>query len=137
AAFSIEPGTVRTAMAESALDGEAGRRWLPWFREVFDQGRGVPPGQAARLVALLASGKVDALSGRFPTVADDAVALAERVARGRSDDFRRPRLGQLVKRDGRAWSPRSRPAAGSRMNRAAVRPSPPEPVGRALESGGQ
>jgi NAD(P)-dependent dehydrogenase (short-subunit alcohol dehydrogenase family) len=60
--FAIEPGTVRTAMADYALQSEAGRRWLPWFKEIFEQGRDVPPEHAARLVTLLASGRADTLS---------------------------------------------------------------------------
>jgi NAD(P)-dependent dehydrogenase (short-subunit alcohol dehydrogenase family) len=92
--FSIEPGTVRTDMAEYALGSEEGRRWMPWFRDNFEQGRGVPPDHAVRLVILLASGRADALSGRFFTVADDVIELAEQIASGRSDDFLRLRLGQ-------------------------------------------
>jgi NAD(P)-dependent dehydrogenase (short-subunit alcohol dehydrogenase family) len=38
--FAIEPGTVRTDMAEYALGSEEGRRWMPWFRDNFEQGRG-------------------------------------------------------------------------------------------------
>lgn len=34
-AFAIEPGTVRTDMAEFALESsEEGRRWMPWFRDI-------------------------------------------------------------------------------------------------------
>jgi NAD(P)-dependent dehydrogenase (short-subunit alcohol dehydrogenase family) len=77
--FAIEPGTVRTAMAEYALDSEAGRKWLPWFRDIFEQGRDVPPEHAARLVTLLASGRADALSGRFFTVADDVLGMVGRA----------------------------------------------------------
>jgi NAD(P)-dependent dehydrogenase (short-subunit alcohol dehydrogenase family) len=77
--FAIEPGTVRTAMAEYALDSEAGKKWMPWFRDIFERGEDVPPDRAARLVTLLASGRVDALSGRFFTVHDDLLGLLERV----------------------------------------------------------
>src|SRR5204863_8622359 len=64
--FAIQPGTVRTAMAEEALTSEAGRRWLPWFRESFEQGRDVPPEVAARLVLFLAAGQGDTLLRSFP-----------------------------------------------------------------------
>jgi NAD(P)-dependent dehydrogenase (short-subunit alcohol dehydrogenase family)/uncharacterized protein (DUF952 family) len=80
--FAIEPGTVRTEMAESVLGSEEGRRWLPWLRAIFEQGRDVTPDRAVRLVTLIASGLVDALSGRFFTVADDVLGLAERAVRG-------------------------------------------------------
>jgi NAD(P)-dependent dehydrogenase (short-subunit alcohol dehydrogenase family) len=84
--FAIEPGTIRTAMAESTLESDAVRRWLPWLRDVFDQGRDVAPEQAVRLVLLLASGRADALSGRFLTIADDVLELAQRALRGELDD---------------------------------------------------
>jgi NAD(P)-dependent dehydrogenase (short-subunit alcohol dehydrogenase family) len=90
--FAIEPGTVRTAMAESVLALDAGRRWLPWLSDVFDQGRDVPPGRAADLVRLLASGRADALSGRFFTIADDVLGLAEQARRGGLDDLQTLRL---------------------------------------------
>jgi NAD(P)-dependent dehydrogenase (short-subunit alcohol dehydrogenase family) len=77
--FAIEPGTVRTSMAEHALESEEGRRWMPWFGEIFQRGDDVPPEHAGDLVVLLASGRADALSGRFFTIKDDVVGLAERA----------------------------------------------------------
>jgi NAD(P)-dependent dehydrogenase (short-subunit alcohol dehydrogenase family) len=68
AAFAIEPGTVRTAMAEQLLGSETGRRWLPWFQEIFENRRDVSAGPAERLVLHLASGECDALSGHFLSV---------------------------------------------------------------------
>jgi NAD(P)-dependent dehydrogenase (short-subunit alcohol dehydrogenase family) len=76
-AFSISPGTVATAMAEYSRDSEAGKKWLPWFQKIFENGLNVPPGRAARLVAQLASGKMDALSGRYFAVSDDLDALLQ------------------------------------------------------------
>jgi len=73
--FAIEPGTVRTAMAESALKSSR----LPWLGEVFKRGEDVPPSHAADLVILLASGQADALSGRFVTIKDDAAGLVEKA----------------------------------------------------------
>ncbi len=77
--FAIEPGTVRTAMAEHALKSEEGQRWLPWFGEIFKQGADVPPNHVADLVVMLASGRSDALSGRFFTIKDDVVGLVDRA----------------------------------------------------------
>jgi len=77
--FAIDPGTVRTAMSQHLLESEAGKKWLPWFRKLFDQGRDVPPEKAAQLVVHLASGGADALSGRFLGVADDLPKLLERL----------------------------------------------------------
>jgi NAD(P)-dependent dehydrogenase (short-subunit alcohol dehydrogenase family) len=77
--FAIDPGTVRTAMTQHVLESEAGKKWLPWFRKLFDQGRDVPPEKAAQLVVHLASGRADALSGRFLGVADDLPKLLEQL----------------------------------------------------------
>jgi NAD(P)-dependent dehydrogenase (short-subunit alcohol dehydrogenase family) len=77
--FAIEPGTVRTSMAEYALESEEGRLWMSWFGEIFKRGEDVPPDHAADLVVLLASGRADALSGRFFTIKDDVVGLAARA----------------------------------------------------------
>jgi NAD(P)-dependent dehydrogenase (short-subunit alcohol dehydrogenase family) len=92
--FAIEPGTVRTDMAEFALNSEHGRRWIPWFRDVFEQKRDVPPEHAAHLVTLLASGRADALSGRFFTVADDVLGMVERAEREGLGDSQNLRLIQ-------------------------------------------
>src|SRR5215471_11857164 len=51
--FAIEPGTVRTAMAQTALESEAGSKWLPWFGKLFEAGRDVPPDDAVNLVLRL------------------------------------------------------------------------------------
>jgi len=77
--FAIDPGTVRTAMSQHLLESEAGKKWLPWFRKLFDQGRDVPPEKAAELVVHLASGRADALAGRFLGVADDLPKLLEQL----------------------------------------------------------
>ena len=88
--FAFQPGTVRTAMAEEALASEAGRRWLPWFREYFEQGRDVSPEVAARLVLFLASGRADALSGRFLDACADYVHMAEEADRAQKQSEPRP-----------------------------------------------
>jgi NAD(P)-dependent dehydrogenase (short-subunit alcohol dehydrogenase family) len=77
--FAIDPGTVRTALSQYVLESEAGKKWLPWFRKLFDQGRDVPPEKAAQLVVHLASGRADALSGRFLGVTDDLPKLLEQL----------------------------------------------------------
>jgi len=85
--FTISPGTVRTAMAEHVLQSEAGKKWLPWFRKLFDRGRDVPAEKAAQLVVQLASGRADALSGRFIDVSDDLAKLLERLDEVKSDNL--------------------------------------------------
>jgi NAD(P)-dependent dehydrogenase (short-subunit alcohol dehydrogenase family) len=84
--FAIHPGTVRTPMNDHVLQAHADalKQWAPWFRKVFVEGRDDPPEPAARLVVALASGRADALSGRFITVRDDLddlIARADAIAR--------------------------------------------------------
>ena len=43
AVFAMGPGTVRTAMSEYSLNSPEGRTWLPWFRDIFEEGRDLPP----------------------------------------------------------------------------------------------
>jgi NAD(P)-dependent dehydrogenase (short-subunit alcohol dehydrogenase family) len=86
-AFAVQPGTVRTALTEQAMSSEAGRRWLPWLRESFERGQDVPPEVAARLILFLASGRGDALSGRFLDACSDYARLAGEAERVREEDL--------------------------------------------------
>jgi len=63
--FAIQPGTVRTAMAEELMQSASGKRWLPWFKKIFDEKRDDSSVPGQNLVLYLASGEADALSGRF------------------------------------------------------------------------
>lgn len=63
--FAVHPGTVRTAMAEELMASEAGDRWLPWFRRIFEDGEDEPVEPAVELIIHLASGAADARSGGF------------------------------------------------------------------------
>jgi NAD(P)-dependent dehydrogenase (short-subunit alcohol dehydrogenase family) len=73
--FAMGPGTVRTSMAEHSLRSSDGRKWLPWFKQIFDQGLDVPAERPSRLVLELASGRADSLSGRFLSIWDDLDSL--------------------------------------------------------------
>jgi NAD(P)-dependent dehydrogenase (short-subunit alcohol dehydrogenase family) len=77
--FVIAPGTTRTAMSEHSLTSEEGRRWIPWFGRIFTEKVDVPMSRPVQLIVDLASGRADALSGRFLTVFDDLDALLARV----------------------------------------------------------
>jgi NAD(P)-dependent dehydrogenase (short-subunit alcohol dehydrogenase family) len=94
--FAMQPGTVRTAMAQDALESEEGRRWLPWLQEIFEQGVDVPPDRAARLVLFLASGRADALTGRFFCVEESAERVVEHAERVLQEDLNVLRLRTLV-----------------------------------------
>jgi NAD(P)-dependent dehydrogenase (short-subunit alcohol dehydrogenase family) len=79
AVFAIQPGTVRTAMSEELMHSEAGARWLPWFRRIFDEGLDDSPEQGVELIKSLASGKADRLSGRFFIAPGDPEEMAKRA----------------------------------------------------------
>src|SRR5258708_6093259 len=70
AVFAMGPGTVRTAMSEHSLYSPEGKQWLPWFRDIFDEGRDLPAERPAALLRDLTSGRADALSGRFIVPSD-------------------------------------------------------------------
>jgi NAD(P)-dependent dehydrogenase (short-subunit alcohol dehydrogenase family) len=71
ALISIAPGTIRTHMTEHSLNSPEGRRWIPWFQRIFDEGLDLPAERPAALVVALASGKYDALSGLYLSPFDD------------------------------------------------------------------
>lgn len=81
ALFSVAPGTVRTSMSMHSLTSVEGRRWIPWYERIFEEGLDLPPKRPAAMVAALASGRYDALSGLYLSSHDDLDALlAERAA---------------------------------------------------------
>lgn len=82
AVFAVQPGLVRTALTEgSALSNAAlaGQEIGLGLRIAFEEGYDEPPDRCARLVLQLASGKADALSGRFVDIYDDIDELIARV----------------------------------------------------------
>jgi 3-oxoacyl-[acyl-carrier protein] reductase len=86
--FTITPGLFRTALTEHLMTSEAGRRWLP------DVGRGrwVEAEEVERLVRFVASGRADALSGRFLHALDDLDDLAARADEIAQEDLFSVRL---------------------------------------------
>jgi NAD(P)-dependent dehydrogenase (short-subunit alcohol dehydrogenase family) len=93
--FAVDPGTVRTAMAEYLLESAEGQRWLPWFSGIFEEGHDVRAERVAQLAVTLASGQADVLSGRFLSVEDDLAALVEQAATIDRDDLYTLRLRRL------------------------------------------
>ena len=61
--FAMHPGFVRTPMTELLAWGDRGRTWLPGFGQGVEQRWG-DGGAAAELVAAIASGAADELTGR-------------------------------------------------------------------------
>jgi len=95
AAFTIAPGTVRTAMAEYSLNSPEGQKFLPWFKRLFDEGFTVPPERPAALVLELASGRMDSLSGRFISVYDDLDQLVASAAEVRQKNLHALKVDRL------------------------------------------
>ena len=89
--FSISPGTVKTELMDYTSEklNEHAR---------FDSVLGsisldfIPPTFAADLVVALASGKVDALTGRYFTVHDDLPALVQEITDNPASDRGRLRV---------------------------------------------
>ena len=82
--FAVSPGRVRTDMTTHML--ESG--WFPDLK----QGEWLEPTRFADLVLFLASGRGDALAGRFLHALDDHEELARRADQIRRDDLYTPRL---------------------------------------------
>jgi NAD(P)-dependent dehydrogenase (short-subunit alcohol dehydrogenase family) len=81
AVFAVTPGFVRTELVESVIRSDAGRRYLP---ELGARTDALAPELAGALVAELATGRADALTGRFLHVLDDLddlVARADEISR--------------------------------------------------------
>jgi NAD(P)-dependent dehydrogenase (short-subunit alcohol dehydrogenase family) len=74
--FAIEPGTVYTDMAESTISDPSAQRWVPgmigFLKQIKDQNDPGPGlARCARMCLDLASGRYDALSGRYLTPEDN------------------------------------------------------------------
>jgi NAD(P)-dependent dehydrogenase (short-subunit alcohol dehydrogenase family) len=86
AVFAINPGFVRTAMTESGLicgEPSVEQEYTEWFANQEDTSAEVP----ARLVAYLASGAADVLSGRNIDVSDDVAQMVARAAEIQEHDL--------------------------------------------------
>jgi hypothetical protein len=83
-------------MVSYVIESEAGRKWLPSFHHHdVEGGIYIAPEEPANLVLLLASGKVDHLSGRFFGVdgnMDQMMLQAEHIAQ---DDLYTLRVSKL------------------------------------------
>jgi hypothetical protein len=66
-------------MSDYGRNSEAGRKWLPWFRQIFEEGLDDPVEDVTRLVLALASGQADVLSGCTLSIADDLTELVKQM----------------------------------------------------------
>jgi len=93
--FAVQPGTVKTAMVQDVLNTPDSERWFPWLRQILDSGQDVTTEPATNLVLYLASGKADALSGRFFMVPDDPAEVVARAEQVRRDELYTMRMRRL------------------------------------------
>jgi NAD(P)-dependent dehydrogenase (short-subunit alcohol dehydrogenase family) len=98
--FAIDPGWVSTAMTDYVTDSNAGRRWMPWAQAVNGTDAHVAPERAAELVATLASGRADRLTGRYLRVSDDLESLIRSADHVREHDLHSMRLRELPTEQG-------------------------------------
>lgn len=88
--FALRPGLVRTALTEYQMQSEEGQRWFPHIGQRFEEGQNVPPTLAADLAVELASGRFDALTGRYLRVED---------ARGKDLDQIEKQIPEILEKD--------------------------------------
>ncbi|MFO1409457.1 MAG: SDR family oxidoreductase [Steroidobacteraceae bacterium] len=84
-AFAIDPGFVFTGLAEQTMNSPDAQRWLPGMVGRLRQKQQAPDGDAdlarcAERCVQLASGRYDALSGRYFELGDDLDAELLKVA---------------------------------------------------------
>jgi NAD(P)-dependent dehydrogenase (short-subunit alcohol dehydrogenase family) len=90
--FVIHPGTVEIGLTEKAFEapappeGSLEAKVRAWFQAQVDAGTLVSPEAAAELVAVLASGRADALSGRYISMEDDIDELIDHAEEIRRAD---------------------------------------------------
>jgi 3-oxoacyl-[acyl-carrier protein] reductase len=87
-AFSVTPGFVWTAMTEALAE-------TAWFSKLADRSDALPPERVAALVARIARGDADPLSGRFLHALDDLDDLLVRLDEIKTEDLYAPRLRRL------------------------------------------
>jgi hypothetical protein len=84
-----------SALASDAPNGSPEDKVFGWVRRQLEEGHGVEPERAGRLVVRLASGEVDRLSGRHVSVHDDLDVLIPAADGIREQDLYTLRLRQL------------------------------------------
>lgn len=84
--FAITVGPTHTGMMDYMLESEAGHKWLPDLAKWLE-GRWQPLEWGARLVTALASGKYDALTGRWISGDDNLDELLRRMEEIKRDEL--------------------------------------------------
>jgi NAD(P)-dependent dehydrogenase (short-subunit alcohol dehydrogenase family) len=99
--FAIDPGMLRVGMTSELLERDdippdhPAALVAAWFRGELERGREVPLARAAELIATLAAGRADALSGCYLTVYDDLEALIRQAPTIRRNELHLLRVREL------------------------------------------
>ena len=86
-AFAVGPPAVNTAMTRWLMEDEQARKYRPLIKEIFERGEDHPPEVVATCVLALASGRADALTGRYVLPHRDYEALIADAERVVADDL--------------------------------------------------
>lgn len=95
--FALNPGMLRVGMTQSLLEADVPAESTvalvaAWFRQELESGRELPLEDGAEYVALLASGRADALSGRYFSAYDDFDTILARATAIKTGDLYTLRL---------------------------------------------
>jgi NAD(P)-dependent dehydrogenase (short-subunit alcohol dehydrogenase family) len=99
--FAMHPGVVRAGLTDAVFadgppaEGSLGERVRSWFEREIAEGRTVSAEQAAAFVFELASGRADALSGRYIAIEDDLDALVARAQEVQRDNLQALKVERL------------------------------------------
>ena len=84
--FAWHPGIVRAGLTDAVFaegsgppEGSLGEKVRSWFEREISEGRTVSAEEAAEFAFELASGRADALTGRYIAIEDDLDALVMRA----------------------------------------------------------
>lgn len=92
-AFAMSPGLVKTPLNVTNMNRPIVQKYLN-LKGMFDQGKDIPPTVAAGIATALASGRLDALTGRVIQPADDLDRLATEADRIVEEDLMTLRVRQ-------------------------------------------
>jgi NAD(P)-dependent dehydrogenase (short-subunit alcohol dehydrogenase family) len=100
--FALHPGLVRAGLTGNAMSdtstpppGSIAALTRSWFERELAEGRTVSAEQAAAFVAEIASGRADALSGRYIAIEDDLDDLVERAEEVRRENLQALKVQRL------------------------------------------
>ena len=84
--FAISVGPTHTELMDYMIESEVGRKWLPDLPKWLE-GRWQPVELAGTLAVALASGKYDALTGRWVSPEDDLDDMLKRIEEVQNDEL--------------------------------------------------